>query len=182
MAWNDLRIAELTKMWSEGFSASQVARQLGGVSRSAVIGKIHRLGISARLGPARPRAPGGRPPRLARVSSSGERRKIAPGPPRPTPAAIYEVFATATVLTLTEASCRWPIGHPNQAEFGFCGRERAGKSPYCDGHAPIGLRQRDVGMKRQEIERIVRRFVEGPPPLSSLEIASEAAETLAVAR
>ena len=181
MEWNDLRIAELTKMWREGFSASQVARQLGGVSRSAVIGKIHRLGISARSGPARPRASGGRP-RSARVRSSGERRKIAPSAPRPAPAVFRDVFATATVLTLTEASCRWPIGEPDQAAFGFCGRDRAGRGPYCEGHGPMGLRLRSVGIKRQEIERIVRRFVEGPPQRSSLEIASEAAQTLAVAR
>jgi GcrA cell cycle regulator len=173
-------------MWREGFSASQVARQLGGVSRSAVIGKIHRLGISARSGPSRPRASGGRPPGVARPisrpSASGAHRKIAPNTPRLAAVHLVEVSPTATVLTLTETSCRWPIGHPDQAEFGFCGQARSGRGPYCQGHAPVGLRQKAVGMKRQEIERIVRRFVEAPSQRSSLEIASEAAQTLAVAR
>jgi GcrA cell cycle regulator len=182
MDWNDLRVAELTQMWREGFSASQVARRLGGVSRSAVIGKIHRLGISARSGPSRPRASSGRPPAVARISPSGARCKIAPRAPRAAPVLIFETSPTATVLTLTETSCRWPIGHPDQAEFGFCGRLRAGRSPYCQGHGPMALRQTDTGMKRQEIERIVRRSAEGSSPWSALEIASEAAQTLAVAR
>ena len=186
MEWNDSRVAELTQMWREGFSASQVARQLGGVSRSAVIGKIHRLGVSARSGPSRPRASGGRPQAVARPRSrpspSGERRWVAPSAPRPSPVETFEAFATVTVLTLTETSCRWPIGHPDQAEFGFCGQARAGKSPYCQGHGPLGVLGRDVGMKHREIERIVRRFVEAPPPWSSQEMASEAAQTLAVAR
>ena len=61
MEWSDERIEALTKLWREGLSASQVARQLGGVSRSAVIGKIHRLGIAGREAPSRPHAVIGRP-------------------------------------------------------------------------------------------------------------------------
>jgi GcrA cell cycle regulator len=58
MEWNDTLIAELTRLWREGFSASQVARQLGGVTRSAVISKVHRLGISCHARPSRPRGQG----------------------------------------------------------------------------------------------------------------------------
>jgi GcrA cell cycle regulator len=183
MEWNDTRIAELTRMWRAGQSASQVARQLGGVTRSAVIGKVHRLGIAGRSCPSRPRAPGGRPAGVARASAGGAPRKVAGRAPGFAPAVIIEAVPTATVLTLTETSCRWPIGHPDQAEFGFCGRGRAGKGPYCEGHGPMALRHRDVGMKRKEIDRIVRRYVEGPSHWSSLEASREASQiaTLAVA-
>jgi GcrA cell cycle regulator len=184
MEWNDARIVELTRMWRDGFSASQVARQLGGITRSAVIGKVHRLGIAGRSRPSRPREPGGRPAGVARVSAGGAPRK-ADGPARGfTPVLTIEAFPTATVLTLTETSCRWPIGHPDQAEFGFCGRGRAGRGPYCEGHGPIALRHREVGMKRKEIDHIVRRYVEGPSNWSSLEALREVSQiaTLAIAR
>jgi GcrA cell cycle regulator len=184
MDWNDARIAELTRMWREGFSASQVSQELGGVTRSAVIGKIHRLGIAGRSCPSRPRSPGGRPAGVARVSAGGAPRKAAGRAPGLTQVLTVEAFPTATVLTLTETSCRWPIGHPDQAAFGFCGRGRAGKGPYCEGHGPMALRHREVGMKRREIDRIVRRYVEGPSQWSSLEMSHEDSQTatLAIAR
>ncbi|WP_291207720.1 GcrA family cell cycle regulator, partial [Hyphomonas sp.] len=63
MSWNDERVNTLKKLWAEGHSASQIAKQLGGVTRNAVIGKVHRLGLSGRATPSRPVK---RPPRLAR--------------------------------------------------------------------------------------------------------------------
>ena len=63
MGWTEGRVAELKKLWAEGHSASQIAKRLGGVTRNAVIGKVHRLGLSGRATPSRPVK---RPPRLAR--------------------------------------------------------------------------------------------------------------------
>jgi GcrA cell cycle regulator len=63
MSWTDERVSALKKLWAEGHSASQIAKQLGGVTRNAVIGKVHRLGLSGRATPSRPVK---RPPRLAR--------------------------------------------------------------------------------------------------------------------
>jgi GcrA cell cycle regulator len=165
--WNDERIEALSKMWREGLSASQVARQLGGVSRSAVIGKVHRLGIAGRDAPARPINLGGRPSTRVRASAGGVRRPSnqTPRPPRITvpaaPRAPFEVAATATIHTLKEHACRWPIGEPDQDGFGFCGRLRTGQSSYCAGHAPMAVRRRDTPMKSKEIDRIVSRFVDG---------------------
>jgi len=166
MDWNDERIETLTKMWREGLSASQVARQLGGVSRSAVIGKIHRLGISGRDTPARPNLMGGRPPTRIRATPGGVLR---PATPRAAPAprlaqrAPFEVAATASILTLTKHACRWPIGEPDKDDFGFCGRLITGAGSYCSGHAAMSGRQRNTSMPSKEIERIVTRFVEGGP-------------------
>ena len=187
MEWNDERIAELAKMWREGRSASQVARKLGGVSRSAVIGKVHRLGISGRSLPSRPRSTGGRPPNVVRASPGGALRKpMAPRPPRPSPApmVVFEVPATATILTLVEDSCRWPIGDPGEASFGFCGRPRLGGGSYCQGHGPMALRTRASGMKGREIDHIVNRYVEGPRTWANREASHEASQaaSLAVSR
>jgi GcrA cell cycle regulator len=186
MEWNDERIEELTKMWRDGLSASQVARRLGGVSRSAVIGKVHRLGIAGRALPSRPRLQGGRPASVNRASAGGALRTHVPRAPRPSPPplTVYEVDATATILTLVEDSCRWPIGDPGDASFGFCGRPRLGGGSYCQGHGPMALRRRDAGMKRREIDHIVNRYVEGPRSWSSQETSHEASQaaSLAVAR
>jgi GcrA cell cycle regulator len=162
--WNEERIEALTKMWREGLSASQVARQLGGVSRSAVIGKVHRLGIAGRDAPSRPHILGGRTSTRVRASAGGVRRATVAHAPRQAepraPRVAFEVAATANIHTLTEHGCRWPIGEPDQAGFGFCGRLRAGAGSYCAGHTPMATRRREAPMKSKDIERIVTRFVE----------------------
>jgi GcrA cell cycle regulator len=169
MDWNDERIEALTKLWREGLSASQVARQLGGVSRSAVIGKIHRLGISGRETPTRPLATASRPAARVRASAGGVRNPNGPRAPRRTTVAatrlvIFDAAPTATIHTLTARGCRWPIGEPDQAGFGFCGRLCDTQGPYCTGHAPMAVRRRETPMKPKEIERIAVRFAEGAGP------------------
>lgn len=160
MEWSEERIEALTKLWREGLSASQVARQLGGISRSAVIGKVHRLGIAGREAPSRPHVTVGRPAARLRASAGGTRRQVAPRAPRAPvqPRVIFEAVATATIHTLTPHGCRWPIGEPEEPSFGFCGRLRAGAGPYCAGHAPMAVRRRETPMKAREIDRMVVRF------------------------
>jgi GcrA cell cycle regulator len=165
MDWNDERIEALAKLWREGLSASQVARQLGGISRSAVIGKVHRLGIAGRDAPSRPNALVGRPASRPRASAGGTRRQAAPHAPRVVvqPRVAFDATATATIHTLTPHGCRWPIGEPDEAGFGFCGRRREGPGSYCAGHAPMAVRRRERPMKAKEIDRIVVRFADTGP-------------------
>ena len=141
MDWNDERIAALILLWREGLSASQVARRLGGVSRSAVIGKVHRLGIASREKPPRPRRvaerPSPRPRALHRPA-----RQVPPRAPVAPAQPLFEAAPTATILTLTKSGCRWPIGDPAAADFGFCGRLKLCDSAYCAGHASIARRRR----------------------------------------
>ena len=163
MDWSDERIETLTRLWQEGLSASQVARQLGGVSRSAVIGKVHRLGIAGREAPSRPHAVVGRPSGgRPRATAGGTRRATVPRAPRQPvlPRVVFEAPATATIHTLTAHGCRWPIGEPDQDGFGFCGRLRTGAGSYCAGHAPMAVRRRETPMKTKEIDRMVVRFGE----------------------
>ena len=165
MDWNDERIAALTKMWQDGMSASQVARQLGGISRSAVIGKVHRLGIAGRETPSHPRALGGRPP--SRVPSargaSTPARRAAPGlAPRvpATPPEMFDVAASATILTLGEHGCRWPIGDPGEAGFGFCGRLKTGRGAYCTGHTFMAFRAKTAARKSADMNHMIARYAD----------------------
>jgi len=140
MDWSDERTAVLKKLWLEGLSASQVARQLGGVSRSAVIGKVHRLGITVRETPVRQRAASvratsrvaARPRIVSDVAVASARAPIT---------VADELCATSNILGLETHSCRWPIGNPDQNDFGFCGREKPARGSYCDQHAQGAFRR-----------------------------------------
>lgn len=143
MAWTDERVEELKKLWSEGLSASQIAKQLGGVTRNAVIGKVHRLGLSGRATPSRPaRRPAkpSRPRTTATLTEPVRAARPAPSAPATIPSAPVEPAVLpsgefATVLTLKDSMCKWPIGDPAQASFRFCGRKTGASNAYCDAHA-----------------------------------------------
>jgi GcrA cell cycle regulator len=129
MGWTDERVEQLKKLWSEGLSASQIARVLGEVTRNAVIGKVHRLGLSGRASPTRsdrPRYPKA-PRRMLRAIL--QEPVIIEEEPEPEPG------EWTTVLTLKERMCKWPIGNPGEPNFRFCGRRAGEGFPYCPDHA-----------------------------------------------
>jgi GcrA cell cycle regulator len=187
MSWTDERIERLTKMWEGGATASQIADELGGVSRNAVIGKAHRLGLKARPSPVKPNekdsaapapapkaprsetapravaaprpappaapiprhapvpVPEGTPPvRIVSVGPGGFLRQgpgdqqapIPPAPPRrlvpAKPSA--EIAAKTGLLDLNDRICRWPMGHPGEPDFHFCGDKVNPGFPYCVEH------------------------------------------------
>lgn len=161
MAWTEERVTELKKLWAEGHSASQIAKQLGGVTRNAVIGKVHRLGLSGRATPSRPVK---RPPRLARpkpqvsqpaaatakpatsspTSKPTKDPMLAPLSARMAPAAYVKPKRLGngdmvTVMTVSDSMCKWPIGDPADPDFGFCGHSTDGDSPYCTEHAKLAF-------------------------------------------
>jgi GcrA cell cycle regulator len=164
MGWNDDRVATLRKLWAEGLSASQIAKQLGGVTRNAVIGKVHRLGLAGRATPSRPAK---RPVRAARPRTLGA---IAPRLRPPTPALSvvipalepmkFEDGSAASVLTLNESMCKFPIGDPTDPDFAFCGRG-ACAGPYCADHArlayqPSQAKRRRASGEPDELRRMMR--------------------------
>ena len=134
MSWTDDRVTVLKKLWLEGLSASQIAKQLGGVTRNAVIGKVHRLGLSGRAAPSQPvRAAVARTPRPRPATPvQPVRREARPSPRVAQPVVervrYVEAPGSATVLTLGAHMCKWPIGDPSTSEFSFCGR-RASEGP-----------------------------------------------------
>lgn len=152
MAWTDDRVETLKKLWAEGLSASQIATRLGGVTRNAVIGKVHRLGLSGRVTPNRasrprinkPRQPS-HPGRINAYRSAGatalKAEIVAEKSPLSEPAHLREIEIPpgerATILTLSEKTCRWPIGDPSANDFHFCGRSPSVNMPYCEHHCQI---------------------------------------------
>jgi len=205
MAWTDERIEQLKSMWEKGMTASQIADELGGVSRNAVIGKAHRLGLQARPSPVReakddaapaaaaPIEPRAEAPRPAQRPQAAERpapataapssepsappqpiiRSIGPGgflrqapgeqtapitpaPPRrlvpakPSP----DIAGKTSLLDLNDRICKWPLGHPGEPDFHFCGDPVNPGFPYCVAHC---------GQAYQA--QLPRRDRRPPPPL-----------------
>jgi len=142
MAWTEDRVEVLTKLWAEGLSASQIAKQLGGVTRNAVIGKVHRLGLSGRATPSRPRKAAKPSTPRAKISTPRAPRTprkvaIVTPPPPPVEAKRLASGEFATILTITDHMCKWPIGDPSKSDFRFCGRKTEASDPYCQAHSTL---------------------------------------------
>jgi GcrA cell cycle regulator len=208
MSWTEERIERLKKMWHDGATASQIADELGGVSRNAVIGKAHRLGLEQRPSPVRPgeekehkkpspapsapkaatpraetakTAPATAAPSAATPQPSAPNRSapemqyrsigpggfirqgpgeqqapIPPAPPRrlvpakPSP----EVADKTSLLDLNDRICKWPIGHPGEPDFHFCGEQANPGFPYCVQHCGVAYQA-----------QLPRRDRRPPPPL-----------------
>lgn len=164
MGWTEERVALLRKLWLEGLSASQIAKQLGGVTRNAVIGKVHRLGLSGRATPSQPTRPAfkaPRPPRPASAPALAPRRPLPSinAAPEPAPVAYVEEPGSATVLTLGTHMCKWPIGDPASDGFTFCGRRTDGT--YCVEHQRLAYQPQQKGKRSTaaELARSLRRYI-----------------------
>jgi GcrA cell cycle regulator len=211
MSWTDERIDRLKKMWSQGATASQIADELGGVSRNAVIGKAHRLGLDARPSPVKPgeekekkpaaaaapaaekpaKADAHRPSAAAQTVQSDISIAIPPGRPsnKPTPGIEYrsigpggfvrqgpgdtqapippapprrlvpakpspEIADKTSLLELNDRICKWPMGHPGEPDFHFCGQPSNPGYPYCVQHCGVAYQA-----------QLPRRDRRAPPPL-----------------
>jgi len=141
--WTDARIETLTRLWNDGLAASVIAARLGEVTRNAVIGKVHRLGLPGR-------ATTSRRPRVSRPRQPlPSQRSIARPPRTPAPAAVaflpvpfqpeLPLGELVTVRTLKASHCRWPFGDPKLPDFHFCGRRKADGHPYCSHHAALAF-------------------------------------------
>jgi GcrA cell cycle regulator len=215
MSWTEERIDQLKRLWGQGMTASQIADELGGVSRNAVIGKAHRLGLEARPSPVKggdssnnanssgstpapaaspppapekAAAPAPRPapaptpapapaaaaptaaptsaplPAVRSIGPGGFQRQtpgeasapIPPAPPRrlvpAKPSA--EVADKTSLLELNDKVCKWPLGHPGEPDFHFCGDAINPGFPYCLEHCSIAYQA-----------QLPRRDRRPPPPL-----------------
>lgn len=155
LSWTDERVALLRRLWEDGQSASKIAAQLGGVTRNAVIGKVHRLGLAGRV------KSGEDAPVVVMKPNEVEKPAVAASAPEPavvvshrpapefpqtaTPApvasapepAAIAVSQRVTIMDLRESMCRWPLGDPTTPEFRFCGARSITGLPYCTHHAEI---------------------------------------------
>ena len=150
MSWNDDTIAMLRELWSKGLSCSQIAQRINSAhgtqfSRNAIIGKRCRSGLPNRTasnGRYAQRRPSKPPPRAARVNAS-TLQIYMPRPPRDLPPVTEESEAfdrermrvgLTAIVELEDHSCRWPIGDPQRADFGYCGTRAVPSQPYCKHH------------------------------------------------
>jgi GcrA cell cycle regulator len=208
MSWTEERIDQLKRLWGQGMTASQIAEDLGGVSRNAVIGKAHRLGLEARPSPVKggdasatsataapasatpspekAAAPAARPapapaaapaaaapapekpsppqPMVRSIGPGGFQRQtpgeqtapIQPAPPRRlVPAKPSAEMADKTsLLELNDKICKWPLGHPGEPDFHFCGQPINVGFPYCLNHCSVAYQA-----------QLPRRDRRPPPPL-----------------
>ena len=166
LTWSDDRVEQLKKLWEAGLSASQIAAELGNVTRNAVIGKVHRLGLSGRAkspSSAAPRQRKARPAQhMMRVSRPVSRGNTALAHAfevevEPDPIAYDNVVPMSqrlSLLELNEATCHWPVGDPSSPEFFFCGGKALTGLPYCAHHSrvayqPAADRRRHRPSRRQ---------------------------------
>lgn len=141
-AWAEAEIAQLRTLCDVGLSASQIAARLGtGKSRNAIIGKMHRLGLTKSAPAAPVTEPRERPPKprpIRRTPSLPALRPVAQVRPQPVviPAPVPVVIdgARITVATLESGMCRWPIGDPGDDDFHFCAAPQQDGKPYCSHH------------------------------------------------
>lgn len=172
MSWNDERVELLKKLWGEGLSASQIAGRLGSVTRNAVIGKVHRLGLSGRATTSRMKSHRPRQrvakriakSRFSNVGNPALRALYLPEAEPFTPAVeelVIPMNERKYIQTLTESCCRWPIGDPQTPEFHFCGKSKVNGLPYCEFHARRAFQPPQV--KRRAPDTIVPRLPAGEP-------------------
>lgn len=177
MSWTDERVELLRKLWMDGLSASQIAAELAnGITRNAVIGKVHRLGLSGRVKCAtpssapRPRPAAPRPqrppaPRPAATMSRGgaalalQPEAFAAPAPRPVEDIVIPMSERVTIMELREGMCRWPLGDPATPDFRYCGGRSDIGAPYCMHHArmayqPAQDRRRERERERRQAQRI----------------------------
>ena len=163
LSWSDERVEQLKSLWEAGLSASQIAAELGNVTRNAVIGKVHRIGLAGRAksagaaAPPRPRKP--RPAQqMARVARPVSRGNAALAQafevePEPEPVNFDNVVPMNQRLSLSQlsdATCHWPVGDPGSPDFFFCGGKALPGLPYCAYHSRVayqaaGDRRRQPG-------------------------------------
>ncbi len=172
MAWTPERVEELKKLWADGLSASQIASRLGDVTRNAVIGKVHRLGLSGRLTRSRiktvrPRKKIMRPKhqKPRRFGQAGVAEAAPYFGPQFLDAAAFEVpdelqiplEERKYITTLTESCCRWPIGDPTHEDFHFCGKAKQDGSPYCEFHAKKAFQTAQPRRAAREVVQALKR-------------------------
>lgn len=159
--WTEDRVAMLRRLWADGLSASQIAGELGGISRNAAIGKLHRLGLTGQdraprtSGPRKPRAstavfrPRPRPAVSGNTALAADPRLTFDAALEPeVEADIIPIGQRCTLLELSDDTCRWPIGDPGEPDFYFCGGRPAHGLPYCGYHTRVAYQPRSSAPKK----------------------------------
>ena len=165
MSWTDEKVEKLKELWSKGHTASQIAEALGDTTRNAVIGKAHRLNLEAR-------APSKNSSQSSTTVNRSARRGSAPISRKAKFQSIlldknFEPENPKSLEELTDQTCKWPIGHPNEEKFYFCGRKPEGEFPYCKLHVLYAFQPKGTKEEVLDKEDDIPEFIEKKVKASS---------------
>ena len=162
MSWTTEKVEKLKALWSKGHTASQIAGMLGDTTRNAVIGKAHRLELEARAPSKQSSSP------RSRENKQAVKRSANPMSRKAKFQSIlldknFEPENPKSLEDLNESTCKWPVGHPNEEKFYFCGRKPEGEFPYCKLHVlyafqPKGSKEEVLG-KEDEVPDFIEKKV-----------------------
>jgi len=162
MNWNEEKVAKLKELWGKGSTASQIASIIGGISRNAVIGKAHRLNLSSKIKNR---------PSVSNQNSDNSYEERTPIQKRGRKSKFqsliiekdFEPENPKQLEQLDESSCKWPIGHPDESSFYFCGRSSLKDFSYCKLHLlyafqPKGKKEETVD-KDEEVPHFIEKKI-----------------------
>ena len=163
MSWTEEREEKLRELWKKGHTASQIAALLGSTTRNAVIGKAHRLNLEART-TSRKIAPKTNLQNNNSISETPRVKTEKLGRKAKFKALLldknFEQEKPKKLEELTEETCRWPNGHPNEEKFYFCGRKSVDKFPYCQLHVLYAFQPKNTKEEDQITEEDIPDFIE----------------------
>ena len=163
MSWNEEKVEKLKELWGKGSTASQIAEIIGGISRNAVIGKAHRLNLSSKI-KTRNASSSQDFDNSSEENSSKQRR----GKKSKFKSLIiekdFEPENPKKLEELDENSCKWPVGHPEEESFYFCGRSSLKDFSYCKLHLlyayqPKGRKEEPAADKDEEVPQYIDKKI-----------------------
>ena len=159
MSWTPEKEAKLKDLWKKGHTASQIANMLGDTTRNAVIGKAHRLNLEGRVASKKVRS---ETTKKHNITSENKATKLSR---KARFKALlldknFEQENPKKLEELTDTTCRWPIGHPYEKNFYFCGRQSMEKFPYCKLHVLYAFQPKNAKEEDQITEEDIPKFIE----------------------
>jgi len=163
MSWNEEKVEKLKELWGKGSTASQIAEIIGGISRNAVIGKAHRLNLSSKI-KARNAPSSQNFDNSLEENSSKQRRDRKSKFQSLIIEKDFEPENPKKLEELDESSCKWPVGHPEEESFYFCGRSSLKDFSYCKLHLlyayqPKGRKEEPVTDKDEETPQYIDKKI-----------------------
>ena len=163
MSWNEEKVEKLKELWGKGSTASQIAEIIGGISRNAVIGKAHRLNLSSKI-----KTRNASSSQNFDINSEENSSKQRKGRKSKFQSLIiekdFEPENPKKLEELDESSCKWPVGHPEEQSFYFCGRSSLKDFSYCKLHLlyayqPKGRKEEPVADKDEEAPQYIDKKI-----------------------